>query len=85
MNTVGNLITLLFILLEMSPVLIKLMAKRGLYEVAILAKQNEFMAAKVDQQIPAVQEEETLTPTITPVQSPSETRQIPTRGFFPKV
>lgn len=84
MNTVGNLITLLFILLEMSPVLIKLMAKRGLYEVAILAKQNEFMTAKVVDQIPAVKEEETLTPPTIPVQSPSETRQIPTRGFFPK-
>lgn len=41
MNMTGNLITLLFILIEMSPVLIKLMSKKGLYEAVILTKHNE--------------------------------------------
>jgi hypothetical protein len=42
MNMTGNLITLLFILIEMSPVLIKLMSNKGLYEAAILIKHKEF-------------------------------------------
>jgi hypothetical protein len=42
MNMTGNLITLLFILIEMSPVLIKLMSKKGLYEDAIQSRHNEF-------------------------------------------
>ena len=41
MNMTGNLITLLFILIEMSPVLIKLMSKKGLYEAVILTRHNE--------------------------------------------
>jgi hypothetical protein len=41
MNMTGNLITLLFILIEMSPVLIKLMSKKGLYEAVMLTKHNE--------------------------------------------
>lgn len=92
MNTVGNLITLLFILLEMSPVLIKLMAKKGLYEAAILAKQNELylMATRPK----PIKEEEKIVPVpeIQPKPEPSpsppveinpqQVRQIPTRGFF---
>jgi riboflavin biosynthesis pyrimidine reductase len=44
MNMTGNLITLLFILVEMSPVLIKLMSKKGLYDAVILTRHSEFYA-----------------------------------------
>jgi hypothetical protein len=76
----------------MSPVLIKLMAKKGLYEAAILAKQNELylMATRPK----PIKEEEKIVPVpeIQPKPEPSpsppveinpqQVRQIPTRGFF---
>ena len=99
MNTVGNLITLLFILLEMSPVLIKLMAKKGMYEDAIYRKQMAFYGNQPQAIQQPVSEKPIAAPTpapttpINPIQEISNVnsaehrplqRNIMQRGVFPK-
>ena len=59
----------------MSPVLIKLMAKKGLYEAAILAKQNELYLMATSPK--PVKQEEKIVPVLVPVPPVPEIKPEP--------
>jgi len=42
-NLIGWFITVLFLLIETAPVIVKILSKKGVYEATILAKHNELM------------------------------------------